>query len=205
MINLEIFEPYNDTSCIDRLIEAAKKDKFYFSKQIQVDIMIRIRKLKVQLYFKKCVESYEKEFQNQCKVEILPDKKALDVYNTKRNEYLKTKKSKKGALSSLKEEKKLITKMDVDNFLHDISGKKKDVLRKKMEYVKHINPHDKELKKYFIKKMVELIRCAEDKELIENAKNAKSLRKESEHNFSDGKSHRPYLVFYPTGGQNKKY
>lgn len=216
MINLDNFEPYNSIACIDQLIEAAKKEKLHLNSQIQVDIMIRIRKLKVQLYFKECVESHNKVFQdpNKGKVSsIRPSIEAPVTYYEKKKKAKKSKATEKKALKipleiplKLDTPPKLDTPMDVDNYVHSISDNKREVLKQKMAYVKQINPNNRNLKDYFIKKLLGLIRNAEEKELIENAKNAKILRK-NEQLPSDGKSHHPYIsiVYYPAGGQNKKY
>lgn len=51
-VNLNLFEPYNSNSCIDSLMEYLLANNISLSNQSELEVMLRIRKLKVQLYFK---------------------------------------------------------------------------------------------------------------------------------------------------------
>lgn len=54
-VDLNLFEPYNSSSGIDSLMEYLKANNIALSNKIELDVLFRIRKLKVQMYFKEKV------------------------------------------------------------------------------------------------------------------------------------------------------
>lgn len=93
---------------------------------------------------------------------------------------------------------------DIDNWLKHAHNDTKQQLQGRMACLRFL-PHDNyKLRDYLIRRIHGLIEAYDDRELLEKAQRATDRRSHFERYTPNDEFHKPFIVYIPAGGQNKK-